>query len=78
MLLDAECIAPQLVRYVMLVSELATNALEHTVTGEAGSFQVTVYRGEAALLIAVKDDGSDKIPLPAQLTGRRRAGPRPG
>jgi two-component sensor histidine kinase len=52
----------------LLVSELATNALEHTATGDGGSFQVTVYQGEAALLIAVKDDGSDKVPLPSHLT----------
>jgi serine/threonine-protein kinase RsbW len=50
---------------VLLVSELTTNALEHTATGDAGSFQVTVYQGEVALLIAVKDDGSDKIPFPS-------------
>jgi hypothetical protein len=41
------------------------HALQHTATGGAGSFHVTVYQGEAALLIAVKDDGSDKIPLPS-------------
>jgi serine/threonine-protein kinase RsbW len=56
---------PVLDEAVLLVSELTTNALEHTATGDAGSFQVTVYQGEAALLIAVKDDGSDKIPLPS-------------
>jgi len=50
---------------VLLVSELTTNALEHTATGDAGSFQVTVYQGGAALLIAVKDDGSSKIPFPS-------------
>jgi anti-sigma regulatory factor (Ser/Thr protein kinase) len=56
---------PLLDEAVLLVSELTTNALEHTATGDAGSFQVTVYQSEAALLIAVKDNGSDKIPLPS-------------
>jgi hypothetical protein len=39
--------------------------LAHTATGGTGGFQVTVYRGEAKLLIAVKDDGSEKVPLPS-------------
>jgi hypothetical protein len=54
MLLDAECIAPQLVRYVLLVSELATNAWSTRSPATREVFQVTVYQGEAALLIAVK------------------------
>jgi serine/threonine-protein kinase RsbW len=58
-------VCPVLDEAVLLVSELTTNALEHTATGDAGRFQVTVYQGEAALLIAVKDDGSDQIPLPS-------------
>ena len=29
---------------VLLVSELATNALEHTSTGDGGQFQVTICR----------------------------------
>ena len=45
---------PVLDEAVLLVSELTTNALEHTATGGAGSFQVTVCQGETTLLIAVK------------------------
>src|SRR6266516_747070 len=56
---------PVLDEAVLLVSELTTNALKHTAADGAGGFQVTVYQGEAALLIAVKDDGSNKIPLPS-------------
>ena len=49
---------------VLLVSELATNAVKHTRSGNAGSFYVTVCQGETSLLIAVEDEGSDGIPLP--------------
>jgi two-component sensor histidine kinase len=56
---------PVLDEAVLLVSELTTNALQHTATGGAGSFQLTICQGGAALLIVVKDDGSDKIPVPS-------------
>jgi serine/threonine-protein kinase RsbW len=49
---------------VLLVSELATNALEHTATSKAGSFHVTICPSETSLLIAVTDNGSDESPLP--------------
>jgi anti-sigma regulatory factor (Ser/Thr protein kinase) len=55
---------PVLDEAVLLVSELATNAVEHTATGGAGSFDVTICQGQTSLLIAVKDDGSSKTPLP--------------
>lgn len=55
-------VCPVLDEAVLLVSELATNALEHTATGNAGTFHVTIYQGESSLLIAVSDDGSAKIP----------------
>jgi serine/threonine-protein kinase RsbW len=59
---------------VLLVSELATNALEHTSTGDGGQFQVTICRTGTSLLIGVGDSGSAKIPNP----GRLIPGPRPG
>lgn len=55
---------PVLDEAVLLVSESATNTLEHTATGNAGRFHVTICQDETSVLIAVKDDGSDKIPLP--------------
>jgi anti-sigma regulatory factor (Ser/Thr protein kinase) len=55
---------PVLDEAVLLVSELATNAIEHTATADEGSFQVTIYQGNSSLLIAVTDDGSDNIPTP--------------
>jgi serine/threonine-protein kinase RsbW len=60
---------------ILLVSELATNALKHTATGFGGRFDVTILGGENSALIAVTDNGSDKIPvrgapLPEDATGR--------
>jgi len=60
---------------VLLVSELATNALEHTMTDNGGQFEVTIYRDESSLLIGVTDNGSDKTPArgaldPESETGR--------
>jgi anti-sigma regulatory factor (Ser/Thr protein kinase) len=58
---------PVLDEAVLLVSELATNALEHTASGLGGSFDVTVLCGQNMLMIAVTDNGSDKIPAPGGL-----------
>jgi anti-sigma regulatory factor (Ser/Thr protein kinase) len=55
---------PVLDEAVLLVSELATNALEHTATSNAGSFHVTICLSETSVLVAVTDDGSDETPLP--------------
>lgn len=43
------------------MSELATNALAHSVTGSGGYFDVTVVAGEISALIAVTDQGSDQV-----------------
>jgi anti-sigma regulatory factor (Ser/Thr protein kinase) len=55
---------PVLDEAVLLVSELATNAIEHTATADEGSFHETIYQGDSSLLIAVTDDGSDNVPRP--------------
>jgi len=47
---------------VLLSSELATNAITHTASGEGGKFIVNVYRGETRLMVTVRDDGSDQAP----------------
>ena len=47
--------------------ELATNALEHTSTGDGGQFQVTICRTGTSLLIGVSDSGSDKTPASGPL-----------
>ena len=46
----------------MCVSELATNALLHTASGNGGKFTVILQRGESWVWVAVCDEGSDKSP----------------
>jgi serine/threonine-protein kinase RsbW len=62
---------PVLDEAILLVSELATNAVEHTATGDAGNFHVTIHQGDSSLLIAVTDDGSDNVPVPAHPSDTR-------
>jgi serine/threonine-protein kinase RsbW len=59
---------------VLLVSELATNALEHTSTGDGGQFRVTICRNATSLLIGVSDSGSDKTPAPGPLDPESETG----
>jgi anti-sigma regulatory factor (Ser/Thr protein kinase) len=47
---------------VLLTSELVTNALAHTPSGDGGSFEVIVWRDADSVLVAVLDDGSDRSP----------------
>jgi anti-sigma regulatory factor (Ser/Thr protein kinase) len=54
---------PVLDEAVLLVSELATNAVEHTATRNAGHFHVTIHQRDRRLLIAITDDGSDHAPV---------------
>ncbi len=58
---------PVLDEAVLLVSELATNALEHTASGCGGHFDVIIYSDETLLIIAVRDEGSDKTPATRRL-----------
>ena len=51
---------------VLGVSELASNAVQHTRSGQGGRFQVLVWRGRASACAAVIDDGAGP------------AGPHPG
>jgi serine/threonine-protein kinase RsbW len=59
---------------VLLVSELATNALEHTSTGNSGQFRVTFSRNATSLLIGVSDNGSAKTPEPGPLDPESETG----
>jgi len=59
---------------VLLVSELATNALAHSTTGDGGQFDVTIYRDETSVLIGVTDNGSDKTPAPGALDSESETG----
>jgi anti-sigma regulatory factor (Ser/Thr protein kinase) len=48
----------------LLTSELATNAIQHTATGQGGTFEVVVCQRPATVRIAVLDGGSLAIPTP--------------
>jgi anti-sigma regulatory factor (Ser/Thr protein kinase) len=57
---------------VLCVSELASNAIQHTRSGQGGRFQVLVWRGRASACVAVIDDGAPhgpaaRTPGPADL-----------
>jgi len=54
---------PVLDEAVLLTSELCTNALQHTASGNGGSFEVTVFRGAFSLRIEVRDDGAMTVPV---------------
>lgn len=43
---------------VLCVSELATNTLLHTASGNGGQFEIIVWRSESSVRIAVSDNGS--------------------
>ena len=57
-----EC--PRLDDAVLLTSELCTNALQHSASGDGGSFEVSVYYGTGSVRIEVRDDGSGRVPAP--------------
>jgi serine/threonine-protein kinase RsbW len=53
---------PMLDEAVLLASELCANALQHTASGNGGSFEVTVFRSDHSLRIEVHDDGAPTVP----------------
>lgn len=59
---------------VLLVSELATNAIAHTASGRDGKFLVTVYRDQRRARVEVLDAGSDKIPVVRSWEDGRESG----
>jgi anti-sigma regulatory factor (Ser/Thr protein kinase) len=65
---------PVIEEAVLLVSELVTNALQHTATGFGGRFDITILGGETSLTIAVTDDGSDTVPMYGALDPEAEAG----
>jgi serine/threonine-protein kinase RsbW len=48
---------------VLLASEVATNAIEHTASGAGGSFTVAVCRSACRVRVEILDDGSVKTPV---------------
>ncbi len=49
---------------VLLASELATNAVIHTASGQGGSFDVAASRYPSAVRVEVHDAGSHQVPMP--------------
>jgi serine/threonine-protein kinase RsbW len=60
---------------VLLATELATNAIQHTASGTGGTFAVTVCQWPRSARITVTDDGSAGTPVaaapnPSDVSGR--------
>ena len=47
---------------ILCVSELATNALLHSASGNGGDFKITVERRQSSVRVAVSDNGSPGKP----------------
>jgi len=58
------CPVPVVDEAVLLASELATNAVIHTASGQGGTFDVAVSRYPSAVRLAVHDAGSHQVPMP--------------
>jgi anti-sigma regulatory factor (Ser/Thr protein kinase) len=48
---------------ILCMSELATNALLHTASGNGGAFEIAVRRDEWSVRVAITDDGSLRKPI---------------
>ena len=55
---------PVLDEAVLLVSELTTNAVIHTASGDGGTFDVAVRRCPSTVRVEVHDAGSCRVPMP--------------
>lgn len=60
---DALGAVPTLDDVELLVSELCSNAIQHTASGHGGTFQVVISVGPRSVLVSVHDDGSDQQPV---------------
>jgi serine/threonine-protein kinase RsbW len=49
----------------LLASELATNAIQHTASGQGGTFEVVIWRSPATVRVAVIDGGAPSLPATA-------------
>jgi anti-sigma regulatory factor (Ser/Thr protein kinase) len=54
---------PRLDEAVLATSELCTNALQHSESGNGGTFEVTVYHRFGSLRVEVRDEGSVSMPF---------------
>ena len=59
---------------VLLTSELVTNAIAHTASGEGGKVIVTVYRADTRVRVEVQDDGSGQAPVVHPVGEARESG----
>ncbi|MFJ5210707.1 ATP-binding protein [Streptomyces nigra] len=60
---------------VLIVSELATNAVRHSLSGAAGGwFLVIVCFGDDRVRIEVVDQGSEHVPHLCDVTGQEESG----
>ena len=59
--LRAAC--PVLDEAVLLTSELCANALQHTASGNGGTFEVTIFHTDRSLRIEVRDNGAKTVPV---------------
>ena len=54
---------PAMVDAVLLTSELATNAVQHSATGDGGLFMVAISHAPGRVRLTVTDDGSAGHPM---------------
>ncbi|WP_240506323.1 ATP-binding protein [Thermoactinospora rubra] len=59
---------------VLLTSELATNAVLHSHSGDGGGFTLTVRASAAGVRVCVEDDGSDRPPCACRTAPRDTSG----
>ena len=59
---------------ILCVSELATNALLHSASGNEGEFEITVHRGQSSARVAVSDNGSADKPAVRELDAASEQG----
>jgi anti-sigma regulatory factor (Ser/Thr protein kinase) len=48
----------------LLTSELATNAIQHSASGQGGTFEIVIWQRPATVRVAVIDAGAPSIPAP--------------
>lgn len=65
---------PVLEEAVLLASELSTNAVLHTASGNSGTFEVAVYASTRHARIEVHDQGSEWVPEAVSPDGLAEAG----
>ena len=58
---------------ILIASELATNAITHTMSGQEGSFEVAFLRCHNWILLTVSDQGSVALPIPRRATPEQEA-----